>query len=97
MGPGSTPSCAATSRLVTVAEEHEVEQLCEKTVALRTHLLHARDDFLGPLPHELEASHHLRVLAVVTEQHQREHLPRDVAVLAPSADVVVGEFGHDGR
>src|SRR4051812_16844478 len=44
------------------AEEHEVEQLREGTVALGAHLLHTRDDFLRPLPHELEAPHHLRVL-----------------------------------
>src|SRR5262245_51734975 len=48
------------------SEEDEVEQLCEGTVAFGAYLLHPRHDLFGPLAHELEAPHHLRVLAVVT-------------------------------
>src|SRR5437763_7963760 len=56
-------------------EEHEVEELCQRTVALGVHLLDAGHDLFGPLAHELEPAHHLRVLLVVAQQHEREHLP----------------------
>src|SRR4051794_1670508 len=74
--------------------EHEVEQLGERTVAGGVHLLDRRHYFVGPLPHELEAAHHLWVLLVVTEQHERKHLPRHVAVLPPTLDLVVGQLRH---
>src|SRR5436190_10292730 len=74
--------------------EHEVEQLGERTVAGGVHLLDRRHHLVRPLLHEFEAAHHLRVLLIVTEQHEREHLARHVAVLAPTLDLVVGQLRH---
>ena len=43
---------------------------------------------------QIEPPHHLRVLEVVAELHDGHGLPGDVTVVAPTADLVVGELGH---
>src|SRR5436190_405062 len=74
---------------------HEVEHLREAALARGLHLFDAGHDLFGPLPHEIEAPHDLRVLVVVAQEHEREHLAGHVAVLRPSRDLVVRQL-RDG-
>ena len=77
-----------------VAEEDEVEQLGEGALALGPHLVRPSATTSSTTSRdELEAAADLRVLVVVAQVDEREHLAGDVAVLAPAADLVVAELG----
>ena len=76
-----------------VAVEDEVEELGEFALALGLHDFDPGHDLAHDLGDEVEAPHHLRVLVVVAQLHQRDQLTGDVAVLAPPDDLVVAQLG----
>src|SRR5690606_24252532 len=71
-----------------VADEHEVEQLRQRALALGADLLDGAHDLFEHLVDELEAPHHLGMLEVVAQMDGAQHLAGDVAVLAPPAQLV---------
>ena len=94
MGPGSTPAWAARWRLTKSPWMHEVEELGEGALALGLARRGPRATTSSTIVvDEVEAAGDLRVLEVVAELDEREHLAGDVAVLAPAADLVVAQLG----
>ena len=78
-----------------VALDHEVEELGEGALPLCLDVDDGVDDLVEDVVGEVEPPGDLRVLEVVSEAHRGHHLPGDVTVLAPAADLVVGHLGQD--
>src|SRR3954451_13220208 len=67
-----------------VADENEVEELGEVTVALGPHLEDVGHDLPQQLRHDVEAAGDLGMLDVGAQLHERHDLPGDVAMLTPA-------------
>src|SRR5437762_9091416 len=61
-----------------VPHHHQVEQLGQLPLAASLHLHDVGDDLVDHAEDELEAAHHLRVLEVVPEGHERDGLAGEV-------------------
>ena len=76
-----------------VAYVHEVEQLREPALTLGFHRQHLMHALVDDLARRVEPEAQPLVLESVPELDERDQLTRDVAVLAPRADLVVAELG----
>ena len=92
IGPGSTSFCSARAARP-VADVHEVEELREPALALGFDIEHLVHALLDDLARRVEAELQSLVLEAVPQLDERDELARDVAVLAPAADLVVVELG----
>ena len=77
-----------------VALQDQVEQLGQRPVPLGRHVVDRPHDLADQVVDQLEAPAHLRVLEVVAELHQGDHLAGHVAVLAPARHLVVTHLGQ---
>ena len=93
MGPGSTPSCRASWIEVTSPTRIRSRSWASSPSPSAVHLLDAGHDLVEQPVGELEAVHDLRVLEVVAQPDQGDDLAGDVAVLAPSRELVVAQLG----
>jgi hypothetical protein len=75
-----------------LANEFEVEKLCQKSVARRFDDMHSADDLNEHLFDDGKPTRDLRMLEVVAEHEYLKDLASDIAVLTPSCDFIVGEF-----
>ena len=91
-GPGSRPSWAARWRL-TKSPNSTRSRSWASVPSPSACTVWIGHDLVEQVGDQVEPAADLRVLVVVAQQDQAEHLPGQVAVLAPAADLVVAQLG----